>query len=443
MPHAHDHGLSLDDAREAVRACFVPLEDTAEGTEKVSLDDALGRVLAEAVVARVNVPAFDNSAMDGYAVAWSTLDADLSGEAELDVVGEAFAGRPLDGVVPSGACVRVMTGAVIPAGCDTVVMQEDARPSSKPAAGDLGADKNTVRLGAGHRMGQHVRRVGEDVRAGDVAIAKGRGLRAVDLGVCASVGVASVRVFRRLRVAFFSTGDELRPVGTPLGPGQLWDSNRHVLRGLLAQCGVDTVDLGDVGDDVERLRSTLAEASSSVDAIVSTGGVSVGVADHVFAAASPLGSVRALEVRMKPGRHYVVGVLKNGDTHALRRHAGCAYVGLPGNPVAVAVGFLQLVRPALRAASGLDPTPTPVRIEAVARTPLRASYGRTELHRGVAWREHGEGAEQHEKWSVRSTGTQGAGVLRSMAEANCFIVLAERGEVAIGETVEVELFDQT
>lgn len=421
MGHDRDHGVTLEEARARVRACFTPVADV----EDAPLERALGRVLAEDVIARADVPPFDNSAMDGWALAVASLTATT----ELAIAGEAFAGRPMRGAVPAGACARVMTGAPIPDGCDTVVMQEHAREEGGRVRVDLEA--------RGARAGQHVRRAGEDVRANTVALAKGRALRPVDVGVCASVGHASVRVWRRPRVAFFSTGDELRPAGAPLGPGQLWDSNRHVLRASIERCGAEAIDLGDVGDDLPALSRALERvlaATPRVDALVTTGGVSVGVADRVFdavrALGSPLGSVEALEVRMKPGRHYVIGRL----AHALRSAATTAFVGLPGNPVANAVGFFTLVRPALLACAGHDPVLDPIQLRAIARSDFRAGEGRVELQRGVAWREH-EGAA----WSVRSTGAQGAGMLRSMAEANCLVIL--RGPVSQNETVDIQLLD--
>jgi molybdopterin molybdotransferase len=397
--------LRVDRAVAAIKACLAPMTQT----ERLAVREALGRVLAEDIVPAINVPAHDNSAMDGYAVRFSDLD----GEATLSEVGTALAGRPYGGTVHAGQCVRVMTGAVMPAGTDTVVIQEVTRK-----AGDK------VVIPAGQKKSQNVRYAGEDLKAGAAVLRPGKALRAADLGLIASLGKGEVLVKRRLRVAFFSTGDELASIGTPLKTGEVYDSNRYTLHGMLSDLGVEILDLGVVRDDPAQLEAAFRKAAAAADAVITTGGVSVGEADFVRQLMARLGEVLFWKIAMRPGRPMAFGRIENAFLF-----------GLPGNPVAVMVTFYQFVRDALLHLSGRTDDYSVPLLKVAAAENLRKVPGRTEYQRGVLFR---DGAE----WKVRTTGQQGSGVLRSMSEANCFIVLEhERSKVAAGEMVSVQLMD--
>ena len=400
--------LHVDKAREAIRACLAPVE----GSERVPLRAALGRVLAESIVPSIDVPAHDNSAMDGYAVRGADLKPDA--EVILEEIGSAFAGRVFEGRVGPGQCVRVMTGAVMPQGADTVVIQEIVR-----------AEGRRIAIPAGQKQKQNVRSAGEDLKAGIPVLNAGTLVRPAELGVIASLGLAEVSVKRRLRVAFFSTGDELCPVGTPLGKGQVYDSNRYTLHGMLSRLGVELLDLGVVRDDPAALEQALRTAAASADAIVTTGGVSVGEADFVKRLMAALGEVLFWKIAMRPGRPMAFGRI------------GKAFLfGLPGNPVAVMVTFYQFVREALLILSGRSDDCALPLLKVPSAAALRKVPGRTEYQRGILFR------DANGEWTVRTTGQQGSGVLRSMSEANCFIVLEHgRGAVNAGEPVSVQLMD--
>jgi molybdopterin molybdotransferase len=399
--------LPVDTARAAIRACLTPVA----GSERVATRNALGRVLAEDIVPTIDVPGHDNTAMDG----WAVRGADLApqGESVLREIGSALAGRAFAGTVGAGQCVRVMTGAVMPQGADTVVIQEQVR-----------AEGGRIVVPAGQKPGQHVRAAGEDLKTGVAVLHPGRALTPADLGLIASLGIGEVAVRRRLRVAFFSTGDELASIGQPLAPGQVYDSNRYTLHAMLGRLGVELADMGVVRDDPRLLEDAFRSAAASADAIVTSGGVSVGEADFVKQMMAKLGEVLFWKIAMRPGRPMAFG-----------RIGGAFLFGLPGNPVAVMVTFYQFVREALLALGGRsDDTALPL-LPAQAAHPFRKVAGRTEYQRGVLYR---EGAQ----WKVRATGQQGSGVLRSMSEANCFVVLEHvRGRVEAGEPVQVQLFE--
>ena len=402
--------LRVDKAGAAIRACLAPVTEA----ETVSIRDALGRVLAQDIVPLINVPGHDNSAMDGYAVRFS----DLSSEAtDLKQIGTAFAGKPFQGKVAAGECVRVMTGAVMPPGADSVVVQEICR-----------ADGDRISIPAGQKAGQNVRAAGEDLKAGVAVLRPGQPVRAAGLGLIASLGIAEVRVLRRLRVAFFSTGDELVSIGTPLAQGEVYDSNRYTLHGMLSTLGVESIDMGVVRDDPQKLEAAFVAAAAKADAIITTGGVSVGEADFVKQLMARLGEVLFWKIAMRPGRPMAFGRITCGENSAF-------LFGLPGNPVAVMVTFHQFVRNALLALGGrTDAFEIPL-LQAVSASAIRKIAGRTEYQRGVLYPENGG-------WKVRTTGQQGSGVLRSMSEANCYIVLEhERGKVEAGEMVGVQLLE--
>jgi len=394
--------LHVAKAREAMRACITPIADS----EKVPVRNALSRVLAEEIVPGINVPSHDNSAMDGYAVRFADLDKPLT------EIGTALAGKPFSGSVGAGECVRIMTGAVIPAGADTVVIQEVVK-----------REGNRVSVPPGQKRAQNVRYAGEDLKIGVPVLMPGQCLRPAELGLIASLGIGEVRVRRKVRVAFFSTGDELASIGTKLKEGEVYDSNRYSLHGMLQRLGAEIEDLGVVRDDPKALEAALQKAAKA-DAIITTGGVSVGEADFIRELMAKLGEVLFWKIAMRPGRPMAFGRIGN------------AYLfGLPGNPVAVMVTFYQFVRDALLHLSGRrDDYAIPL-LAATAAENLRKVPGRTEYQRGVLFREANV-------WKVRTTGQQGSGVLRSMAEANCFIVLEhERGAVKAGEPVHVQLME--
>jgi len=399
--------LSAAEARDRMVAEVVPIS----GREFLPVRSALGRILAADIVAPHDVPAHDNSAMDGYAVRFDSLAT--AGETKLTVVGTAFAGGAFSGLVGKGQAVRIMTGAVLPAGADTVVVQEVTR-----------VEADAVFVPAGQRQGQNTRRAGEDLAHGAVALPAGKRIGPAELGLIASLGVAEVEVKRRLRVAFFSTGDELASIGKPLAPGEVYDSNRYTLHGLLTKLGADIIDMGVVPDQPEVLEATLAEAAQVADAIITTGGVSVGEADFVREILEKLGEVRFWKLNIKPGRPMAFGKVGNAWLF-----------GLPGNPVAVMVSYTQFALDALLRLSGLDPLPVRPLLTVIAENAIRKQPGRREYLRGQIVAVDGQ-------WQVKTIGNQGSGVLRSMSEANCFVVLAEDcAGVQAGESVQVQLFD--
>lgn len=408
--------LPVADARAAIAAALSPVREV----ETVPLARALGRVLADDVISPIDVPAHDNSAMDGYAFAGADLDA--QGDTVLRVSGVLHAGDVPTRAVARGGCVRIMTGAVMPEGADTVVPQELCR-----VEGDV------VRIAPGQlRAGENRRLRGEDLALGRAAVAGGRVLRPADLGLIASLGIATVTVRRRLRVALFSTGNELRALGQPLEPGCIYDSNRHSLAGALERLGVEVIDLGLARDDPAALAATLDEAIARADAVVTSGGVSVGDADHTRDLLASRGEVAFWKVAMRPGRPFAFGPLHPREGDAGRT---AWLFALPGNPVAALVTFYVFARDALMRLAGASPAPLPV-LRARCTTAIRKRPGRTEFQRAIV----SPGADG--RWEVRLTGSQGAGVLRSMAEANALLVL-DHGQksVAAGDEVEVWLFD--
>ncbi len=404
------NSMPVDRARTLIRQFLTPVT----ATERVHVRAALDRVLAEDVVSPVAVPGHDNSAMDGWAVRFADLAAD--GETTLPRIGESFAGKPFAGTLAPGTAVRIFTGGVMPPGADTVVMQERATEID-----------GGVRIAAGAvtKAGQNRRFAGEDVRQGQVVFRRGQPVRPAELGMIASLGVNEVTVYRRLRVAFFSTGDELKSIGTPLAAGEIYDSNRYTLYGMLVRLGCEIVDMGVVPDVPEALEHAFATAAANADVVITSGGVSVGEADFVKQLMDKLGEVLFWKIAMKPGRPLAYG-----------RIGGAHFFGLPGNPVSVMVTFYQFVRDALLVLQGrADVAPVPT-FRATLATPIRKAPGRTEFQRGILTPAAGGGYE------VRTTGDQGSGILSSMSQANCFIVLGtDTGNVAAGEAVDVQLLE--
>ncbi len=380
--------------------------------ESIALRSALGRVLARDIVSVIDVPAHDNSAMDGYALRGADLQA--GADTVLRIAGTGFAGQNFSGDVPAGHCVRIMTGAVMPPGLDTVVPQEFTRTE----ADAVRIPANVVRSGDNRRL------KGEDLARGSSALRAGRLLRPADLGLLASLGQAEVPVLRKLRVAFFSTGDELRSIGEPLDIGCVYDSNRYTIWGMLQRLGCEVIDLGVVRDDPAALRAAFSEAAASADAVITSGGVSVGEADHTKKIMAELGDVLFWRIAMRPGRPMAIGRINNA-----------ILFGLPGNPVAVMVTFYAFVRDALRTMSGMSETTQPL-LRAACTTPLRKKPGRTEYQRGIVAR------SADGRWQVAITGSQGSGILSSMSAANALLVLhQEQGNIDAGDEIDVIPFD--
>ena len=401
------HALPVPQAQEFIARLVAPVT----AVEQVAIRAGLGRVLARDIVSPIDVPAHDNSAMDGYALRGAELSA--QGDTALRIAGRGLAGDRFEGNVGAGEAVRITTGAVMPAGLDTVVPQEFTR---------LEGDRVIVPAGA-VKPGDNRRLAGEDLARGEVALAAGRRLRPADLGLIASLGQGEVPVFRRLRVAFFSTGDELRSVGEPLEAGCVYDSNRYTLWGMLARLGVEIIDMGVVRDEPSALAATFRDAAACADAVITSGGVSVGEADHTKQIMKQLGDVLFWRIAMRPGRPMAIGRIG----HAI-------LFGLPGNPVAVMVTFYAFVRDALLAMGGATPEPLPM-LRAACTTPIRKKPGRTEYQRGRVQRA-GDG------WEVSVGGAQGSGILRSMSEANGLVVLHHaQGSVEAGGLVDVIPFD--
>lgn len=383
---------------------------TVSGHEVLSIHDSLGRVIASEIVSPCNVPNHNNSAMDGYAF----LHAD--GANQLNIIGTAFAGKPFNGAVSTGECVRIMTGGVIPVGADTVVMQERTI-----------VNEDRLTITELPKLGANIRLAGDDLKSGQSVLSSGHIIKPADLGLLASLGVPHVNVYRRLKVAFFSTGDELVAVGKPLDEGQIYDSNRYTLYGMLQRLGVEISDLGAIPDNPELLEHTLLTAAKQHDVVITSGGVSVGEADHMKTLLAKHGEVLFWKINMKPGRPLAYGKIhtNNHSTH---------YFGLPGNPVATMVTFYQFVRDALLHMMGATVTPFPI-FNVVCTEAIKKAQGRTEFQRGLLYQSDGN-------WCVKPLPNQSSGVLSSMSFANCFIVLGEKvGNLEAGQTVGVQLFE--
>ncbi len=393
--------LSVEDARNRILDGIQALP----GRERLALAEARGRVLARAALAPFDLPPFDNSAMDGYACRAEDLTAS---ETSLRVIGRSMAGAPYTGAVRPGECVRIMTGAPLPPGADTVVMQEQVERKGDRA-----------RIHGSHRAGENIRRAGEEIARGSVVLGAGKRLDPASLALLASLGQVEVDVRRRPRVSFLSTGDELRPPGEPLGPGQIYDSNRYLLGALLHRTGIPATDLGILADERAAVREALREAATFSDVIISTGGVSVGEADYVRETLEELGELDLWRIRMKPGKPLAFG-----------RLAGSLFFGLPGNPVSAAVTFALFVRPVLARLEGAA-APEPLLVPAHARVAFHNRSGRREYLRGILQR-----GPDGTLWVDRAGG-QGSHMLSALAAANALIVLPEDSPgVEAGEAVD-------
>ncbi|MBI3560191.1 MAG: molybdopterin molybdotransferase MoeA [Gammaproteobacteria bacterium] len=399
--------LSVEQAQQQIHGLLTPVT----AIQDIALHEAFGRILAQDLSAPINVPPYANSAMDGYALCGSDIPA--SGSIPLSLVGTSWAGKPFTGRVNTGQCVRIMTGAKIPEGTDTIVMQEQAQRLEQQ-----------ITISSGHQTGQHVRHPGEDIRQGSVLLPQGKKIGAAEWGLLASQGIAQLPVYQRLRVAFFSTGDELRPVGEPLQDGQIYDSNRYTLTGMLLQAGVELIDLGVIADELTAIENAMHSAAKCAEVIITTGGVSVGDADYVKQVLQQLGQVNFWRIAMKPGKPLALGKI-----------GPALFFGLPGNPVSVMATFYQFVLPALRAMSG-ETARQPLVLKAVARARIKKVPGRTDFQRGVLTSDNG-------KLFVDTTGIQASHVLSGMSRANCFIVLPrDCGNIEAGAEVEVQPFSE-
>jgi len=410
---AGDPQLSVDDARAAIHAALRPID----GVETVPLRAAGGRVLAADLICPIDVPPHDNSAMDGFAFDGAAL---RDGESlVLRVTGTVFAGAPPREPVSAGCCLRVMTGAVMPAGADTVVPQELVT-----------LDGEAVQIAPGViRRGENRRKRGEDLARGKPALVAGRVLRPSDVGLAASLGFTDLEVRRRLKVALFSTGNEVVAPGQPLPDGAIYDSNRFALAAALQRLGVEVIDLGLARDDPAALQATLERAVREADAVLTSGGVSVGEADFTREILARMGKVAFWKVAMRPGRPFAFGPLSSAGRQPTWLFA------LPGNPVAALVTFYVFAREALLVLAGARPEPL-VTLSARCTTAVRKRPGRSEFQRGIV-RRGADGA-----WEVSLVGSQGAGILRSLSEANALVVIGhEQGSIAAGEPVTVWLFD--
>ena len=399
--------MTVEEGLARMRQLVRPVETR----EAVTLTAALDRVLATDIVSPLNTPPCDNSAMDGYAL----RSTDLAANRPLPVAGQSFAGHPFAGECPVGHCIQIMTGASIPAGTDTVIMQE------KTELTDQG-----IRFLTDSQPGNNIRKAGEDIQEGETVLSAGRRLRPQDIGLLASLGIARVQVFRKLKVAIFSIGDELRQPEETLGPGDIYDSNRHTLRAMLQRLGVDVLDHGCIPDDHDQLHEAFSAADREVDAVITSGGVSVGEADYTKSILDKLGKIEFWKLAIKPGKPFAFGTLPDS-----------LFFGLPGNPVSAITTFNLLVTPTLQYMMNANAS-APRQLQARSREALKKRQGRREYLRGVLHTGN-DGVME-----VSTTGHQGSGILTSMTHADCYIIFPE-DQTAIhqGANVTVQLFDST
>lgn len=395
---------------EQARARMCDSVKIIRGFERVAIRDGLSRILAKDVISPINVPPYDNSAMDGYAV--RSADLPDSGEVTLKLSGQSFAGTPFDGEMKAGETIRIMTGAKLPEGADSVIMQEQVQ-----------RDGDVITISSGHKPGQNVRYIGEDIQQDGPALTAGKKLGPAEIGLLASLGIPEVTVKRKLRVAFFSTGDELRAVGEPLGEGQIYDSNRYTLYGMLTQLGVELIDMGVIPDDRQQIENAFSTAANLADAVITSGGVSVGEADYVKETLDKLGEINFWKVNMKPGKPLAFGKVDEA-----------VFIGLPGNPVSVMVTFYQFALPALRRMQGQNGI-EPVIVKVPCKSMLKKRPGRTDFQRGILSR------DENGELLVDGSGMQGSHILSGMSKANCLIILpAESGNIDAGSLVDVQPF---
>jgi molybdopterin molybdotransferase len=407
------NSMSVNKARQFIKQYLSPVQQT----EMLALRDSLGRVLAANILSPANVPNYDNSAMDGYA--YNTNDICTDGPTQLKVITTIFAGKSSNIALKSDECARIMTGGMMPTGADSVIMQE------RVTVADGG-----ITFTEAPKRGMNVRYAGEDLQQGQTVLAAGHCMRAADLGLIASLGIAEVSVYRKLKVAFFSTGDELAGVGDVLKIGQVYDSNRYTLFGMLSRMGVEIIDLGAIADDPILLEKTLLAAASQADVVITSGGVSVGEADYMKLLLAKHGQVVFWKIAMKPGRPLAYGKIQGNNANTAH------YFGLPGNPVAVMVTFYQFVRAAMLILMGQTNTAPLPSFMVECTEKIKKMTGRTEFQRGILF------ADSDGIWKVKPTGSQGSAILSSMSLANCFIVLDENvGNLEPGSLVSVQVLD--
>ena len=400
--------LSIDEALARIKASIHPIKES----ETVTLKNALGRVLTEPVYSSVNSPLERNAAMDGFAFSSANLNTEQP--FTLSLIGTSWAGKPYIGSLQSGQCVRIFTGAVMPSEADSVIMQEQAKVNGQE-----------IQFPAHTALRMHIREVGEDIKEGSVVFACPKKLNAIDLGLLASVGVNEVAVKRPVKIAFFSTGDELTELGKPLVSGQIYDSNRYTLNGLLNDPNYCITDMGVIADNKQLLETSFIDASTKHDVIISTGGASVGEADFIKEILSHCGKVDFWKIAIKPGKPLAYG--KIGE---------CCFFGLPGNPVAVVVTFKYIVAPALKQLLGA-PELNPIQLKATCTSVLKKSPGRQEYQRGLL------SQDANGEFFVASSGKQGSNILSSISHANCYIVLpVECKGVQVGDKVRVDLIQE-
>ncbi|MGJ0485310.1 MAG: molybdopterin molybdotransferase MoeA [Methylomicrobium sp.] len=399
--------LPLNEALARIMAA-VPQID---GYERITIEKARGRSLAEAITAGFNVPGHTNSAIDGYALA--SADLPTEGTRLFEIAGKAFAGEPFLGGIKPGQCLRIMTGAQMPEELDTVIMQEHVE-----------IQDNAIRIDSRHKPGQNVRKAGEDISQGQTILHPGKFLTPPDIGLIASLGIPEISVTRQLRIAIASTGNEIYSIGTVPGTAGLYDSNRYSLWAALDRPDIEVINLGILEDRPEALLNAFERAGQFADVIISTGGVSVGEADYTKTALADSGHIDFWKVAIKPGRPLAFGQIGKA-----------VFFGLPGNPVAVMITFYLIVLPALEKMVGIKSKPIAPVFRARTLENLRKKPGRTEVPRGIVEQ------DQNGEWTVRSTGKQGSGILSSMSLANAFIILDhDRASVKAGEWVWVKPF---
>lgn len=398
--------LTFSDAKQQILSHIQPLVMT----EDITLIEALHRIVAQPVISPINVPSFNNSAMDGYAV----RIADLAQSTTLPVAGKILAGDSQFPEWPKGTCLRIMTGAPVPSDADAVVMQEETEQTPQG-----------MHFTTQVKPKQNIRYAGEDVQQHAEVIRAGQALTIPMLSTLATLGISHVRVFRPIRVALFSTGDELTSIGTPLTDGKIYDSNRFTLHLMLKQLGCEIIDLGIIGDNPIQLRKTFQQAEQQADLIITSGGVSVGDADYTKQVLDELGQIQFWKIAMKPGKPFAYGKINN-----------TLFCGLPGNPVSAVVTFYQLVQPLILKMSALTEVKCLPHFKVKTLTNLKKTAGRVDFQRGqLITNEQGE-------LVVTSTGQQGSHITQSLGLANCFIILEkDRGNVSAGEWVTVELFN--